>query len=326
MYSVRDQNRWLLLGGITMTGAATTLTPEDIDALFAKVSNWGRWGPDDEIGALNLITPRKRLQAAQLAIHGISVSCALPLNTRGGPENPNPVVHLMTGAGDIDGTWGTGDYFAIASHGIAHTHLDALCHIFYKGRMYNDRPGTLVTSRGAAANSIESGKDGIVSRGVLLDIPRATGKEWLEPGEAIFTDDLEAAEKACRVQVEEGDVLLVRTGRHLRRERLGPQPGGFAAGIAGLHGSTLPWLHARGVAVLGCDGISDVVPSGGPQGSQPIHMVAIPAMGVHIIDNADLEGLAATCSRFDHWEFMLTIAPLKLLRGTASPVNPIALF
>jgi kynurenine formamidase len=259
-------------------------------------------------------------------MEGISVSCALPLNTRGGPENPNPVVHLMTGAGDIGGTWGTGDYFAIASHGIAHTHLDALCHIFYKGRMYNDRPGTMVTSRGAEANSIESGKDGIVSRGVLLDVPMAVGKGWLEPGEAIFSADLEAAEKACHIRVEEGDVLFVRTGRHGRREQLGPSTGGFAAGIAGLHASTLPWLHARGVSVLGCDGISDVMPSGGPQGSQPIHMIAIPAMGVHIIDNANLEDLAATCAGLDRWEFMLAIAPLKLLRGTASPVNPIALF
>jgi kynurenine formamidase len=309
-----------------MTGPATALTPDEIDTLFKKVNNWGRWGADDQIGALNLITTRKRLQAAELVMKGISVSCALPLNTRGGPENPNPVVHLMTGAGDIDGTWGTGDYFSIASHGIAHTHLDALCHIFYKGRMYNDRPGTLVTSRGAEANSIESGKDGIVSRGVLLDIPRAAGKDWLDPGEAIFTADLEAAEKACHVQVEEGDVLFVRTGRHVRRARLGPPEGGFLAGFAGLHASTLPWLHARGVAVLGCDGISDVMPSGGPQGSQPIHMVAIPSMGVHIIDNANLDDLAQTCAELDRWEFMLAIAPLKLLRGTASPVNPIALF
>ncbi len=309
-----------------MTGPAKPITTDEIATLFDKVSNWGRWGADDEIGALNLITPRKRLQAAELVKEGISVSCALPLNTRGGPENPNPVVHLMTGGGDTENAFGSGDYFAIASHGIAHTHLDALCHIFYKGKMYNDRAASLVTSRGALANSIESGKDGVVSRGVLLDIPRSAGKEWLEPAEAIYEEDLLAAEKACHVQVEEGDILFVRTGRHLRREKLGASAGGFAQGIAGLHATTLPWLRSRGVAVLGCDGISDVMPSGGPQGSQPIHSTAIPAMGVHIIDNANLEELAQTCARLDRWEFMLTLAPLKLLRGTASPVNPIALF
>ncbi len=161
---------------------------------------------------------------------------------------------------------------------------------------------------------------------MLLDIPRVAGKDWLEPGEAIYAEDLEAAEKDHGVRVDEGDILFVRTGRHKRRETMGGQGRGFAEGIAGLHVSTLPWLHARGAAVLGCDGISDVMPSGGPQGSQPIHMTAIPAMGVHILDNANLEELAQTCERLDRWEFMLAIAPLKLLRGTASPVNPIALF
>lgn len=309
-----------------MTGPARPITAEELQALFDKLSNWGRWGPDDQLGTLNLITPRKRVQAADLVTEGISVSCALPLNTRGGPDNPNPVVHLMTAAGDVEPAWGSGDYFAIAPHGIAHTHLDALCHIFYRGKMYNDRPAALVTSRGAAFNSIESGKDGIVSRGVLLDIPRAAGKEWLEPGEAIYTDDLEAAEKMCHVRVEEGDVLLVRTGRHKRAASRQGRDAGFAAGFAGLDATTLPWLHSRGVAVLGCDGISDVMPSGMGGGGQPIHMVAIPSIGVHIIDNADLEELAETCARLGRWEFMLTIAPLRLLRGTASPVNPIALF
>jgi kynurenine formamidase len=205
---------------------------------------------------------------------------------------------------------------------MAHTHLDALCHIFYRGQMYNGRPASMVTSAGALANSIEAGKDGVVSRGVLLDIPAALGKEWLEPGEAIYVEDLELAETKMHTRVEEGDILLIRTGRHQRREKLGP-----AQGLAGLHASTLPWLHQRGVAVLGCDGVSDVTPSGMEGGmGLPIHMIAIPAMGVHLIDNMGLDELAATCDRLDRYEFMLTLAPLKLLKGTASPVNPIALF
>jgi len=305
-----------------MTGPAKPISLDEIDALFKQVSNWGRWGAEDERGALNLITPQKRLQAAELVIEGNSVSCALPLNTVGSGENPRPVVHLMVGAGDVAGAGGSADYFAIAPHGMAHTHLDALCHIFYKGQMYNGRPASMVTSAGALANSIEAGKDGVVSRGVLLDIPAATGKEWLEPGEAIYVEDLEAAEKAMHVRVEEGDILLVRTGRHLRREKAGP-----AQGMAGIHVTALPWLRARGVAVLGCDGVSDVMPSGMAGGAGlPVHNLIIPAMGVHLIDNMALDELAAACDRLDRYEFMLTLAPLKLMKGTASPVNPIALF
>jgi kynurenine formamidase len=305
-----------------MAGAAKPISRDDVDGLFQKVSNWGRWGEDDQIGALNLITPAKRVQAAELVYEGTTVSCALPLNTTGSGENPRPVVHLMVGAGDIERATSSADYFAIAPHGMAHTHLDALCHIFYRGQMYNGRPASRVTSAGALANSIEAGKDGIVSRGVLLDIPRALGREYLDAGEAIYVEDLEAAEASMHARVEEGDILLVRTGRHVRREKEGA-----AQGIAGLHASTLPWLHARGVAVLGCDGISDVTPSGMEGGmGLPIHMIAIPAMGVHLIDNMALDDLAAACDRLDRYEFMLTLAPLKLLRGTASPVNPIALF
>jgi kynurenine formamidase len=157
---------------------------------------------------------------------------------------------------------------------------------------------------------------------VLLDIPRSLGKEWLEPGEAIYAEDLEAAEMAMHVRVEEGDILLVRTGRHLRREKAGP-----AQGLAGIHATALPWLHSRGVAVLGSDGVSDVMPSGMEGGGGlPVHNIIIPSMGVHLIDNMALDELAETCDRLDRYEFMLTLAPLKLLRGTASPVNPIALF
>jgi len=305
-----------------MTGPAKPISRDEVDAIFQEVSNWGRWGSDDQCGALNLITPAKRLQASELVIEGVSVSCALPLNTVGSGENPRPVVHLMQNAGDVEGATGSGDYFAIASHGMAHTHLDALCHIFYRGQMYNGRPASMVTSAGALANSIEAGKDGIVSRGVLLDIPRSIGKDWLEPGEAIYAEDLEAAEMAMHVRVEEGDILLVRTGRHVRRAKAGS-----AQGLGGLHATALPWLHRRGVAVLGSDGVSDVMPSGMEGGGGlPVHSIIIPSMGVHLIDNMALDELEETCDRLDRYEFMLTLAPLKLLRGTASPVNPIALF
>jgi kynurenine formamidase len=178
------------------------------------------------------------------------------------------------------------------------------------------------------ANAITIGEQGIVSRGVLLDIPRLQGREWLDFGEAIYVEDLEAAEKAQHITVEEGDLLLVSTGRHKLRASLGHREYGIGDNLAGLHGSTLPWLHDRGIALLAGDGVSDVVPTGwtGAGRNQPMHGVCIPGMGVQLIDNCDFTELAEACARFDTWEFLLTVAPLRLPRGTASPVNPIAVF
>jgi kynurenine formamidase len=303
---------------------AIPTTRADIEQIFEEVKNWGRWGPDDERGALNFITPAVRRRAAETVRDGVAVSCALPLNTEPSAQNINPVRHLMVRAGDLPDATGSADYFAIAPHGMAHTHLDALCHIFYRGQMYNGFPATAVLSTGATRNAITAGEHGVVSRGVLLDVPRAQGRDWLEPGEAIHPRDLEAAEQACHVRVEEGDILLVRTGRHRRAAQVGPWNGRET--LAGLHASCLTWLYERRIAVLGCDGVSDVLPSGVEGVGLPMHLVVIPAMGVHLIDNAQLEDVAAACAERNRWEFLLTVAPLRLERGTASPVNPIAMF
>ena len=299
-------------------------TSRDIDELFESVKNWGRWGAEDERGALNFITPDVRRRAAATVRDGVAVSCALPLNTTPSPENTSPVIHLMVRGGDLEDARGSADYVAIAPHGMAHTHLDALCHIFYRGQMYNGFPKSAVTSIGATRNAITAGEQGVVSRGVLLDVPAAQGKEWLEPGEAIHPQGLEEAERRAGVRVEEGDILLVRTGRHRRAAQRGPWNGREA--LAGLHASCLPWLHERRIAVLGSDGVSDVLPSGVEGVGLPIHLVVIPAMGVHLIDNAQLEDVAAACAERGRWEFLLTLAPLRLERGTGSPINPIALF
>jgi kynurenine formamidase len=299
-------------------------TAAEIEALFDQIKNWGRWGAEDERGALNLITPGVRQKAVATVREGVPVSCALPLNTEPSDQNVNPVVHHMVRAGDLPDATGSADYIAIAPHGMAHTHLDALCHIFYRGQMYNGFPAAAVTSVGATRNAITAGQDGIVSRGVLLDVPLSQGRDWLEPGEAIHPEHLEAAERAAGIRVEEGDILLVRTGRWRRFAQAGAWNGRET--LAGLHASCLPWLRERGVALLGCDGISDVLPSGVEGVRLPIHSVAIPALGLHLIDNAYLEDVAAACAERRRWEFLLTVAPLKLQRGTASLVNPIALF
>lgn len=300
------------------------LTQDEVLQIFEQIKTWGRWGAHDERGALNYITPAKRRQAAMLVQRGVTVSASLPLNKTASPENLMPVMHAMLRGGDIPDIGSAADYFAIAPHGMSHTHLDALCHFFHNGVMYNGFPQSRVTSAGTTALSIEAGADGIVSRGVLLDIPRTLGREWLEPGEAIYPEHLDKAEQAAGLHVEEGDILLIRTGRHLRRERVGFWNG--REQLAGLYASCLPWLAERRIALLGCDGVSDVLPSGVEGIRQPIHIGTLVYMGVHLLDNADLEALAVACAEYNRWEFLLMIAPLKLGQGTASPVNPIALF
>ncbi|MGA2410700.1 MAG: cyclase family protein [Candidatus Binataceae bacterium] len=309
---------------------ATRLSENEVLGVFEKVSNWGRWGKEDERGALNLITDKKRTAAAKLVQTGETVSLAQPLATVAGPDNPTPVTHLMTQVGhdaheQLPLPY-AGDYFAIAPHGLATTHLDALCHVFWEDKMYNGFAATEVGSHGARKCAIDVASNGVISRGILLDIPKLKKLDWLEPGDHIFPEDLEAAEKEHRVKVEEGDVLLIRTGRLARRNSKGPWEA-MHEGLAGLDASCLTWLHGRGVAVLGCDGVSDVIPSGyGKNLAMPIHSCTLVKMGVHLIDNADLDQLSAACFRNGRYEFQFVMAPLILRRGTASPVNPLAIF
>jgi kynurenine formamidase len=305
---------------------ATRLTSEQVKAMFEKHSNWGRWGKDDQRGALNFITDEKRARAAKLALSGETVSMSLPLATLPAPDNPTPVTHLMVQAGsDALNTPlpYSGDYFAIAPHGLANTHLDALCHVFWQGKMYNGFDASEVGSHGARKCAIDVARDGVVGRGVLLDIPKIKKAEWIEPGERIMPSDLDAAEKDHRVQVEEGDVLLIRTGRAKRRKvKGGWDP--WREGLPGLDASCLPWLHERRIAVLGSDGASDAMPSGYEGVLLPIHVGTLVAMGIHLIDNADFDAASEACARAGRYEFLFVMAPLVLERGTASPVNPLA--
>ncbi len=293
----------------------------DVLAFHQTLSNWGRWGDDDQLGALNLITPEVTAAAAATVRSGRTVSCARPLDTVPSADNPSPVAHHMTGTA----TEGMGaDYFAISPHGFATSHIDALCHIFHEGRLFNGYPAASVTAHGATKLGIHRLHDGIVTRGVLLDIPALRGLETLEPGEPIFPQDLEAAEEKAGLRVRSGDALVVRTGRWRWRAAHGAWDASSLA--AGLDASCLPWLRERDVATLGSDGVSDVLPSRVDGVAMPIHSVVIVAMGVHLLDNLDLDALAAACAEEARWEFLLTVAPLVLRRGTASPVNPIALF
>jgi kynurenine formamidase len=295
--------------------------------LFERVSNWGRWGPDDERGALNYLTPERAAAATDLARDGRTVSLSRPLNTEREPDNPEPADHRMTMLGDDGPSSGLAfvkDYIGVDYHNDSHSHIDALCHVSYDGRLYNGRPADSVSAAGAAVETVEVLKDGLIGRGVLLDIPRARGVDWLEPGDSVLPSDLEDAERREDVRVGEGDILLVRTGHATRLDELGPWDVGSSK--AGLHPSCAVFLAERRIAALGCDSNSDTAPSITEGVGFPIHVLTLTAMGVHLLDYLHLRELAGACEEAGRWEFLFVAAPLRIAGGTGSPLNPIAVF
>jgi kynurenine formamidase len=311
--------------------AGSNLSPADFEAMFEEVKNWGRWGPDDRLGTLNFITPEKVRAAAGLVREGRAVSMALPFDTATGPDNPRPAIHSMRQLHDRD--IGSGavrfatDYVGIEYHGDAHTHVDALCHLAYDGRLYGGRSSDMVTPAGATALGIEGYANGIVGRGVLLDVPRFRGIDWLEPGEAVERSELEAIEHAQGVELGEGDVFVFRTGHHGRRLALGPwDPSPAGSGKAGLHVDTIPWMFERRIAAFLPDGDGEAAPSTVDGILYPIHPLQITAMGMACADNLQLEDLARTCAELGRWDFLVVGVPLRIPGGTGSPWNPIAIF
>lgn len=295
------------------------VTEAEYERWKKELSNWGRWGKDDEIGALNLITPQKRKQAASLVKEGASVSLAADIDTVKNVDNPNPYEHTMLSI--------SSDRLAVAYHGIAHTHLDSLAHINDNGVFYNGYApnAAAVLAQGHARNSVHNVKNGIFTRGILIDIPRLKGVSYLEPGTPIRVEDLEAWEKKAGVKVSAGDALFVRTGVWARRKAVGPWLRGRAEGgrSAGLDPSVIPWLKQRDIAILGSDHPQYVSPSN-LRGA--VHDFALLYLGVHLLDNCDLEALADAAAARKRWEFLLTLAPLPIRGGTGSPLNPIATF
>ena len=303
-------------------------TQAEVETWMKELSNWGRWGKDDRLGAVNLITPAKRKAAAALVRDGVVVSLAHDVLKETSPDNPTPFEHKMTATGGPENPSPYAmDSYAVSYHGFAQTHLDALCHVFHDGKMYNGIDRATATDKGCSELDVAVYRDGIQTRGVLVDIPWLRGVEWLEPGTPIYPEELDAWEKKAGIKVSPGDVLLLRTGRWARRAAKGAW--GPAEGAAGLHISCAKWLKDRGVSVLGSDGGSDVVPSlvEGAEGVYlPLHELAIAMLGVPIIDNADLEAASKEAQKRNRWEFLFTLAPLRVVGGTGSPANPIATF
>ena len=300
------------------------MTKADVENQIKEFSNWGRWGKEDQLGTLNLITAKKRVQAAQLVKLGISVSLARQAETAEAADNPKPFGHQMLSWGAGDGPWAM-DNFNVSYHGLAHTHMDSLCHLFYEGKMYNGFSRKQIKEKGASVLSIHNVRGGIFTRGILIDIPELRGLKFLEPGSAIYPEELLAWENRTGVTVQAGDVVFIRTGRWARRAAKGPWSVADE-GMAGLHASCGKWIRQRDIAMLGSDAAADVIPSQVPGVTHPVHVLTLHSMGVHIFDNCDLEDLSAKCKELKQWHFLIQAAPIPVKGGTGSPLNPIASF
>ncbi len=314
----------LLLLMSAVAHAQPTTTKADVDRWMETLSNWGRWGADDQLGTINLITPQSRLQAIKLVKKGISVSMARDVEKIAAEDNPSPFQHTMNNVGLNNPGQFVSDTYKVSYHGYAHSHMDSLCHMAYKGKMYNGFLQAEVVTSGAPTLAVTNYKQGIFARGVLMDIPRLKGVDFLEPGTPIYPEDLDAWEKQAGLKVEKGDIVLIRTGRWNRRDKQGAW--NASQKTAGLHASCAKWLKDRDVIILGSDAGSDVKPSLVEGAEQPIHQLVIIAMGMPIFDNLDLEALSEQSGSLKSWEFLVTAAPLAVQGGTGSPFNPIATF
>jgi kynurenine formamidase len=301
-----------------------SMNKSDIDKWMKDLSNWGRWGKDDQIGAVNLITGAKRKEAAALVKEGASVSLARLTEMDKAVDNENPFKLEMNWTGANTPGQFSLDTLHVLYHGFAHTHMDALCHMFYEGKMFNGIPQSVVTAQGSSQLGIQNFQKGIFTRAILMDIPALKGVPYLEPKTPIYPEDLEAWEKKAGVKVGSGDVIFIRTGRWARRAAKGPWDIGSES--AGLHASCMKWVHDRDVAMVGSDAASDVMPSMVPGVVQPIHQLLLIAMGVPIFDNCDLEAISAEAGKRKRWAFLLTASPIPVKYGTGSPLNPIATF
>jgi kynurenine formamidase len=297
------------------------MNEEDVLRLFETCSNAGRWGPDDEAGTLNYVTCDKRLEALALVREGESISIGRDLVVRGSAQSPPSATHALMYAGHEPSA--ALEMLTLVPHGFEMTHLDAVAHSYFEGRIYNGRRAAQVVSAdGIAFGSIMAAADGIVTRGVLLDVAATRGVNYLDANDGIAVVDLEAAEELAGTRVGRGDAIFVRSGQALRERSEGPIRDGPREGVLA---EVVSWLHEREVAVYSGDCI-ERMPSGYERVPMPLHQVGMVAMGLAILDCADCERLADVCRSFARYVFCVVIAPLRTPGGSGSAVNPIALF
>ena len=310
---------WVPIAGQSNGSGPGPHNQAEFNALFEEVKNWGRWGPDDELGTANLITNQKRRQALALPTRGVTVSLSHNPMPNEAPDNPDSAFnHTM--AETL-----RSDTIEFSYHGYGVSHIDALCHFLHNGLMYNGVPADASSVEGGCSKlGIQNLKNGILTRGVLLDIPRLKGVPYLEPGTAIYTEDIEAWLDHVGLTVSPGDVLFLRTGRWARRAELGPWQ--LSGNSAGVHASVIRWIKEQDVALFGSDAATDVQPSGVDGVALPMHTLLIAALGTNIFDNLDLELLAETAAAENRWSFMLSAGPIPVAGGTGSPLNVMAVF
>jgi kynurenine formamidase len=302
------------------TSRAKDLSDAELEALFQRCSNAGRWGKDDELGTLNYVTAARRIAAAKLVRTGEVVSIGRDISKTASKVDPHPVELLITYNGNAPGI---SDYFTMAPHGMTITHMDALSHFTFNDALYNGRKrSATMTADGAQWGSIYAMRNGVFTRGVLLDVAAARGVPWYESNEYVTVADFEAAEKRQNVRVSSGDALLVRTGMERMEKERGLQD---TYPRAGFHADCAEWMHRREVAIYGGDCI-EKLPYPSERFPSAMHMIALASMGLPILDWPALTTLAETCSREKRWDFLLTTAPMRLPGGTSAPVNPLCLF
>ncbi|MEE2884282.1 MAG: cyclase family protein [Chloroflexota bacterium] len=305
-------------------------TKDEYVSYKTRFNNWGRWGSDDSKGTLNHITNATVVHATQLVKIGLQVSCANPLATPqvipNKDRNPTPADHKMS----VTKT-GSADYVGVFYHGFVNTHIDSLCHFFSGdiddgGRLYNDKDPGLVTDNGARTNSIESWRDGIVTRGVLYNIAEMRGADYVEQNRPVEGWDLEDWATLHGITPLKGDAVLIKSGYS---EFWAANPGlnpGFPPNTPGNAPSILEYLFDTDAALLGWDLQEAGHHPYDYASATPIHEVAIPHMGMPILDNANFDRLSKICRDLNQYEFYLSIAPLVINGGTGSPANPIAIF
>jgi kynurenine formamidase len=308
-------------GPVTNNNRREILTQAEFDQLFKQISNWGRWGKDDQLGTLNLITPARRREAAALVHEGISVSLARDLNAEKSIDNPSPFQDTM--ALGVDGKFNM-DTYTVNFHGFAFSHFDALSHTYYEGHLYNGYADSTITSAGAGVLDTVQYRNGIFTRGVLVDIPWLRGVPYLDKDAYITAHDLDQWEAKTGVHIHAGDAVLIRTGRWALRDAKGPWD--IANASAGLDPSVMAWLHKRDVAFLVSDAAHDAIPSAVQGVDFPIHVLAIVAMGMPLADQCNLEDVARESRQLGRSTFLLTLAPVRIKGGTGALVNPIATF
>ncbi len=300
-------------GWIAQAQERPVITKAQVDQWMQDLSNWGRWGAEDQLGAVNLITQAKRREALALATTGEVVSLSLPITVVAAPDDPNATAAFTNLRVSNIPSGFLMERQQVAFHGATVSHLDALCHAHHEGKVYNGIPlEEVFDETGCTQMGISGLAGGIVTRGVLIDIPRLKGLEALETSTHVYPEDIEAWERRTGVTISAGDAIFLRTGRQVNNNS-----SGYDITVA-------PWLKERDVALVGSDGIQDV---GRIQGTAlPFHKLVLVALGANIFDNMALEALAETAARLDRWEFLLVAAPIPNPGGTGSPLNPLAIF